>query len=65
VDALAVRGITRLVVAPVSADPAEQRAQLSAFAGRLSLAGAGGLLAPADYHDCCRGWLLLVLGGYG
>ncbi len=34
VDALAADGVTRLVVAPASPDPAEQRDQLSAFADR-------------------------------
>jgi hypothetical protein len=33
----ASRGVDRLVVAPAPADLAEQRAQLSAFADRLTL----------------------------
>jgi probable F420-dependent oxidoreductase len=37
VDAIAAGGTTRLVVGPASADPAEQRDQLSAFADRLTL----------------------------
>ena len=35
--ALAAEGVTRLVVSPSSGDPAEQRAELSAFAERLGL----------------------------
>lgn len=37
VEAHARNGITRLVVGPASDDPAEQRAEISAFADRLSL----------------------------
>ena len=37
VDAHAARGVNRLVVAPASADPDEQRDQLSALANRLKL----------------------------
>jgi probable F420-dependent oxidoreductase len=36
-EALAAEGVTRVVVSPGSADPAEQRDQLSAFAARFSL----------------------------
>jgi probable F420-dependent oxidoreductase len=38
VDSLAARGVTRLVVSASSADPAEQKDQLSAFAERFGLA---------------------------
>jgi probable F420-dependent oxidoreductase len=41
--ALAAEGVTRLVVSPTSADPAEQRAELSAFAERLGLGQGLGL----------------------
>jgi alkanesulfonate monooxygenase SsuD/methylene tetrahydromethanopterin reductase-like flavin-dependent oxidoreductase (luciferase family) len=37
VEAHAARGTTRLIVSPASADPSEQRDQLSALAARLSL----------------------------
>ena len=37
VDAYAAKGITRLVVGPSTADPSEQRDQVSALAGRLKL----------------------------
>ena len=37
VEAYAVQGVTRLVVSATSADPAEQRTQLSAFAARFGL----------------------------
>ena len=40
VAALAAEGVTRLVVAPTTADPDEQRAQLSAFAARFGLRDA-------------------------
>src|SRR6202000_2044423 len=35
--ALAAEGVTRLVVSPSSGDPAEQRAELSAFAGGVGV----------------------------
>jgi hypothetical protein len=37
VESHAARGTTRLIVAPASADPTEQRDQLSALASRLNL----------------------------
>jgi len=37
VESLAAQGVTRVVVNPASADPAEQRDQMSAFAERLGL----------------------------
>lgn len=37
VDAHAEKGVTRLVVGPSTADPLEQRDELSAFAERLKL----------------------------
>ncbi|WP_329109702.1 TIGR03619 family F420-dependent LLM class oxidoreductase [Micromonospora sp. NBC_01699] len=37
VEALAAQGVTRMVVSPASADPREQRDQMSAFADRFDL----------------------------
>jgi alkanesulfonate monooxygenase SsuD/methylene tetrahydromethanopterin reductase-like flavin-dependent oxidoreductase (luciferase family) len=37
VEALAAQGVTRIVVSPASADPQEQRDQMSAFADRFGL----------------------------
>ncbi|MET7328495.1 LLM class F420-dependent oxidoreductase [Nonomuraea sp. NPDC005650] len=41
VEALAAQGVTRLVVSPASAEPEQQRAEMSAFAERFALDSAG------------------------
>ncbi|MGK5554252.1 TIGR03619 family F420-dependent LLM class oxidoreductase [Actinomadura kijaniata] len=39
VEAFAAQGVTRLVVAPTTAEPERQREEMSAFAGRFALSG--------------------------